>query len=1255
MDFEYLVQRIKNYNMKISYKKFLFLFAIMYVPFGVNAQRIFTGADASSQYRNAEVVRESNYSTLPSFIKFRKSDQFDIDKLNAWMKSNFKFDPNIDFVEVRKDVDNLGHVHYRYQQTYYGQPVEDAIWIAHTNHDKVYSLNGLIYDKFAATSAPSLDEATALTKALEHVNASVYKWELPNEEKHLKWETRNPLATYMPHGDIVFVSKGMDFNADDYRLAYKFNIYAHAPVSRADIYVDAITGEILRENSILCHADEEGIAHTGHSGEREIIADSFDGEYRLRDGSRGDGVRTFDLNEGTSYGDAVDFIDDDNEWDNVNPQQDEYATDAHWGAEMTYDYYLDNHGRNSIDNAGFQLNSYVHYSTDFVNAFWDGSRMTYGDGSGAVTPLTSVDIAAHEVTHGLTTFTAGLIYAAESGALNESFSDIFGASIEQFARPDDWNWLLGEDIGLTLRSLANPNSFSDPDTYFGDFWADLDGGDSGGVHTNSGVQNFWYYLLTEGGTGTNDNGDDYDVSAIGITDAGAIAFRNLTVYLTPSSNFSEARFYAIESAVDLFGVCTFEVEQTANAWYAVGVGDIYNPETEADFATPDTLGCALPFTVNFSNESSNAITYEWDFGDGETSTDENPTHVYTEPGVYTVTLFADGGDCGSDEAIFTDYITVNPDADCIVILPETGTASTQNGCDGTAYDSGGPDADYGAGEDAKLTISPFGALSVDLSFPVFDVEEGPGTSCDYDYVDVFDGPDEFSPLIDRYCNNNLPTDITSSGPSITIVFHSDGGEEREGFEIEWSCNMPEDAPETDFTVNSELSCTGEVFFTDLSTNAPTEWDWNFGDGGTSDEQHPSHTYGAEGTYTVTLTATNVIGEDTEVKTEYITVSYPAAPTAEGDSNCPTETATLTASGDGELKWYDVPVGGTPLFTGASYTTPPLDATTTYYVENDLFDDPQYVGPLDGSFGGGSYFSGDQHMIFDNPTPVVLWSVDVDADGSGNRTIELRSNTGEVLDTRIVNIPDGESTVILDLPLPVGTSLQLGTQVGSSPALFRNNSGTPAYPFELAESVTILSSSAGPDYYYHFYNWEIHAYSCASDRIEVIAEVLDESDVEIAAVDDICIQGSPVTLTASEGGGTWSADCGTCVDSETGVFDPALSGAGSWEVTYDITGTCSYINTTTVNVIDCLGLTDEDKYEISIYPNPTNGLITITTGNVDQGTIVIKDVLGKTVALFNFNSNKLTVDLNDFQARGTYFVEFFDQENNLMTVKKVVKH
>lgn len=1240
--------------MKLHLKTLAYLLVLLAFPIQLNAQRVLTGIEASEKYKHAALVRESLHSDLPSYVKFRKDRQFDIDLLRKWMTANFKLDPNMDFELIREEPDNLGHIHYRYRQTYQGIPIEHTMWIAHTKADKIYALNGLIYNEITTPISAGISEEAALDNAKEYVGAEVYKWELEGEEKHLKWEQNDPTATYFPTGELVFISLNNSFKPNDYRLAYKFNIYAHAPISRAYIYVDANTGEVLDKEEIIHHVDTPGTANTAYSGERDIIADSFGGEFRLRDGSRGDGVNTFDLNQGTSYGGADDFIDDDNYWDNENPEMDEFATDAHWGAEMTYDYFWLEHGRNSIDNTGFELNSYVHYGVDFLNAFWDGSRMTYGDGSGGVTPLTALDIAGHEVTHGLTTFSAGLIYEAESGALNESFSDIFGNAIERYARPDDYNWLIGDEIGLTLRSMSNPNLYGDPDTYFGDDWAPLDGGDSGGVHTNSGVQNFWFYLLTEGGTGTNDNGDDYDVAAIGIESAGAVAFRNLTVYLTPSSNHADARFFAIESAIDLYGACTFEVEQTANAWYAVGVGDEYNPITVANFVTADTLGCTVPWEVNFENESENAVTYEWDFGDGSTSTESNPTHIYTEEGTYTVTLFADGGDCGTDEVVFTDYITVNPDLDCIVILPEEGSASTQLGCEGTVFDSGGPGGDYGSGEDAQVTISPFGAETVDLTFPAFDVEPGPGVSCDYDYVEIFDGPDVFSPLIGRYCNNELPSDLSSTGSSITIFFHSDGLVQHPGFEIQWTCNIPDEAPVANYTSNTTISCDGTVHFQDLSTNAPTEWEWSFGDGETSTEQHPTHVYASEGTYDVSLTATNMIGGDTYTVTDYVTVAYPADPTGEGDLTCPGESATLTGSGEGTLTWYDVPTGGEPLFEGATFSTPALDATTTFYVEDDQFDEPQYVGPVDNTFGGGGFFAGDQHLIFSNPSPVILKSVNVYANGSGVRTIELRDADGEILETRSINIPNGASTVTLDLELPVGDNLQLGTALGSEPNLYRNNSGGPAYPFELAESVVISSSSAGPDYYYFFYDWEIQPYECVSGRVPVIAEVDDESDITVDAVDPVCVQSSPFDLVASEGGGSWTATCASCIDSETGTFDPGLAGAGEWVITYNVPGTCSYLNTITVEVVDCLGMNELNESEVKVFPNPTHGSVTIDLGNTTSGSIIVKDLLGKVVTNITLNNSVSTIDLGELNARGTYLVEFYNDQQELITIKKLVK-
>ena len=206
------------------------------------------------------------------------------------------------------------------------------------------------------------------------------------------------------------------------------------------------------------------------------------------------------------------MIDSTNSWSSFSPALDQYAIDAHWGTERTYDYMDSVHNRNSIDNNGFALRSYVHYDFNYVNAFWDGQRMTYGDGDATNSPLTTLDITAHEIAHGWTDYTSDLIYANESGALNESFSDILGVLVEFYSTPSSANWLIGEDIGRAIRSMSNPNSFGDPDTYGGINWVDQNcipssSNDRCGVHTNSGVQNYWFYLLVNGGLGLNDIGD----------------------------------------------------------------------------------------------------------------------------------------------------------------------------------------------------------------------------------------------------------------------------------------------------------------------------------------------------------------------------------------------------------------------------------------------------------------------------------------------------------------------------------------------------------------------------------------------------------------------------------------------------------------------------------------------------------------------------------------------------------------------------
>ena len=260
--------------------------------------------------------------------------------------------------------------------------------------------------------------------------------------------------------------------------------------------------------------------------------------------------------------------------------------------ESTFGYYKGVHGRDGYDAAGTVVAAVAHYHVDYVNAFWDGTAMYFGDGDGVLAnSLAVIDVCAHELTHAVTETTANLDYSDESGALNESFSDIFGALVEFRSQPDGRgsypsaspgtaDWLCGEDCwldGTALRDLRNPSStetlasgYQQPSKYKGAYWQDYttDPSDNGGVHNNSGVQNFFFYLLCEGGNGNN-GGIAYDFAGISIENAAKVAYRTLTVYCTANTDFKEVQNLWMTAAQDLNPAW---VPAVRAAWRAVGIG-----------------------------------------------------------------------------------------------------------------------------------------------------------------------------------------------------------------------------------------------------------------------------------------------------------------------------------------------------------------------------------------------------------------------------------------------------------------------------------------------------------------------------------------------------------------------------------------------------------------------------------------------------------------------------------------------------------
>ena len=276
------------------------------------------------------------------------------------------------------------------------------------------------------------------------------------------------------------------------------------------------------------------------------------------------------------------------------------AADIHWGMQHTYDFYLNTFGRNSYDGKGAPIYNLFYMpdgnsSSDYVldtsvnNACaiqCGTSQMVYGMGSregglGSMYPVVELSVMAHEFTHMVTNATAELVYQGESGALNESFSDLLGISVKKYVQGIDAPWTIGEgmmEYSSNLRSMSFPKTSMDgiapcPDTYKGKFWLDTESElDNGGVHSNSGVQNKWYYLLTDGDSGTNDNGYSYQVDGIGLEKSQQIAYRTLTEYATEESQYADIRLASLQAAADLFGENAAEVVAVDEAWKAVGVG-----------------------------------------------------------------------------------------------------------------------------------------------------------------------------------------------------------------------------------------------------------------------------------------------------------------------------------------------------------------------------------------------------------------------------------------------------------------------------------------------------------------------------------------------------------------------------------------------------------------------------------------------------------------------------------------------------------
>lgn len=624
----------------------------------------------------------ANWVRIKEEIKIRPVDLF------SKHKNAFTLSDN-DQMRLIEDIDDPATTemqHLLYQQYHRGIKVYGGRAMVHTVGEEVRTINGRLIKEEAFTRIksvnPKLSEIDALTIAKRQIGGGkLLPFYRVDNGQVLEANPDN----FQPRGELVWLK--LKEEEENMELCWKFDLWVDTGNSKC-IFISTDTQVILKEIPLTTHcrigknhdlhqplknASSRPITHEHSSFLSEncelgngkatwlddpiLITQKKGDRYRLfNDCVATPSIHVRNLMGRNTIGDWEEYWDNDNLW---NARHQMSGVQSMAGLYYAQNYFFAKHNRSSWDDKGGAI---VLYNNGLVdgspyNASWNGRYIIVGGGTDLSSPYddhNTLDIVGHEFTHGVVQASAGLEYVGESGALDESFADIFGELIQmnyqKISAPN--SWLHGEDIGAN-RSFSYPNSHFQPDTYGSDeYWADTKGSyDNGGVHKNSGVQNYAFYLLAVGGQGINKNGDKYSVTGIDRWKAGRIAYRALTVYLRGMQNatFADSREAFIQAAEDLYGSCSEEAIQTAKAWFAVGVGrgssdynqKVCGAKTEGLHQGVNSLvaggSCTMQAKANENNISfaaGNIVTLKAGFS--ATASGENRFLAYIRPCSFTL-------------------------------------------------------------------------------------------------------------------------------------------------------------------------------------------------------------------------------------------------------------------------------------------------------------------------------------------------------------------------------------------------------------------------------------------------------------------------------------------------------------------------------------------------------------------------------------------------------------------------------------------
>ena len=526
--------------------------------------------------------------------------------------------------------DQLGQTHGHLQQTYKGVKVWGGDAITHTSKDGAeLPLTNALHKNIQINVTPSLSAGEALASAqldLAPQGAFAYA---PTTELVVYPEM---VEVIRPGRRALDELNAVDVTRQVLRNTLAFHIHTELEneldgIRHTDYLVNAHTGAILKKWNTLHTTAATGTGNSQYNGVVTLNTNSVTSGFEMRDMTRGTGgnfvsnanhaattstaVGTIYTNTTNTWGDGTNYVEG-SSTTAANGQT--AAVDAMYGMAKSWDFYKNVYGRNGIDGAGTSTYSRVHIGTGYDNAFWSDSCfcMTYGDGT-SFTTLTALDVAGHEMSHGVTSRTANLTYSGESGGLNEANSDIFGTMIEFYARGGSGatigntggNWTIGEQLATNpLRWMYKPSL----DGASPDAWSSTIG--SLDVHYSSGPMNRCFYFLSAGATTTGNTSTTLlptGMTGIGNDKASAIWFRTLTVYLTSSSNYAAARTGAISAAKDLYGAGGVEEQAVWNAFHGINVGAAWTSSTDTTAPTASATESGTTGTITLSATAADNV------------------------------------------------------------------------------------------------------------------------------------------------------------------------------------------------------------------------------------------------------------------------------------------------------------------------------------------------------------------------------------------------------------------------------------------------------------------------------------------------------------------------------------------------------------------------------------------------------------------------------------------------------------------------